>query len=138
VVMDDAEHAIGILMAFRAMGIGLAIDDFGTGYSSMGYLKRFPIQKLKIDREFVRDINTDRNDAAIVEATLALARGLELDVVAEGIETVEQLAFLNGHGCRFGQGYLFGRPVPADEFSRLYLDHKPSVMVDRGMTEVAV
>lgn len=126
VVMDDAEHAIGVLTAFRDMGIGLAIDDFGTGYSSLGYLKRFPIQKLKIDRQFVRDINTDHNDAAIVEATLALARSLELDVVAEGIETFEQLAFLKNHGCRLGQGYLFGKPVPAGEFSRLYLDANPS------------
>lgn len=127
VVMDDAEHAIGILMALRDMGIGLAIDDFGTGYSSMGYLKRFPIQKLKIDRQFVRDINVDRNDAAIVEATLALARSLELDVVAEGIETAEQLAFLKDHGCRLGQGYLFGKPTPAEQFGRLYLDKEPPI-----------
>ena len=120
-LMDDTEQAIRIMESIRSLGLEIAIDDFGTGYSSLAYLKRFPIQKLKIDREFVRDIIRDSSDAAIVEATLALANTLALEVVAEGIETEAQLTRLKACGCRVGQGYLFGRPMPAEEFERQFL-----------------
>jgi diguanylate cyclase (GGDEF)-like protein/PAS domain S-box-containing protein len=108
--MSDPPRAVEMLQALRNLGVTLAIDDFGTGYSSLAYLKRLPIQVLKLDREFVRDLETDENDAAISVATLALAHGLGLRVVAEGIETEGQSRFLREHGCDLLQGYLYGRP----------------------------
>ncbi len=114
VAMSDPANAIEQLQALRNLGVTLAIDDFGTGYSSLAYLKRLPIQVLKLDREFVRDIETDENDAAISAATIALAHSLGLKVVAEGIETEGQSRFLREHHCDYLQGYLYGRPEPAD------------------------
>ncbi len=113
VAMSDPASAIEQLEALRDLGVTLAIDDFGTGYSSLAYLKRLPIQVLKLDRAFVRDIESDENDAAISAATLALAHSLGLKVVAEGIETEGQSRFLREHGCDLLQGYLYGRPEPA-------------------------
>lgn len=113
--MKDPERTIQQLKAIRDLGIELAVDDFGTGYSSLAYLKRLPIQSLKLDRSFVKDIETDTNDAAISAATLALAHSLDLAVVAEGVETPEQLTFLRSHQCEVLQGYLFSRPLPADK-----------------------
>lgn len=113
VAMADPDRAIGQLTALRSLGVHLSIDDFGTGYSSLAYLKMLPIQSLKLDRTFVRDIESDANDAAICTATLALAHSLGLKVVAEGVETVAQRDFLEQNRCDFLQGYLFGKPEPA-------------------------
>ena len=115
--MNDPERAIAQLKALRDLGVELAIDDFGTGYSSLAYLKLLPIHTLKLDRAFVRDIETDENDAAISAATLALAHNLGLKVVAEGVETEAQRRFLTEHHCDYLQGYLFGKPEPASELS---------------------
>lgn len=116
----DPERTIDILREIRSYGIGLSIDDFGTGYSSLSYLKRFPIDKLKIDRSFVKDIASDPDDTAIVEAIVGVAHGLKLEVVAEGVESPEQLRFLRAHGCDAWQGFCFAHPLPADAFVQLF------------------
>jgi diguanylate cyclase (GGDEF)-like protein len=114
-LVDDAAHAEVLLRRLRELGLNLALDDFGTGYSSLTYLRTFPIGVLKIDKSFVRSIGTEREDAAIVAAIVALARNLHMSVVAEGVETHEQLAVLHQLGCPFMQGYLFSRPRPIGE-----------------------
>jgi diguanylate cyclase (GGDEF)-like protein len=119
VTMGDFDAVLTTLTAIRQRGISLAIDDFGTGYSSLSYLKRFPINKLKIDRTFVSDITTDQNVAAIASAIILLGRTMELGVVAEGIETDEQRSLLMDKGCTLGQGFLFSHPVNAAELERL-------------------
>lgn len=118
-MMGDVTKAEETMGGIRALGIAIAIDDFGTGYSSLAYLKGFPIQTLKIDQSFVRDLEVDSDDAAIVSTIIAMADKLRLNVVAEGVETEEQAAFLREQGCRELQGYLFSKPLPADAFSRL-------------------
>jgi len=115
-VMEDVEGALNTMKAFREHGLKLAIDDFGTGYSSLSYLKRFPINTLKIDQSFVRDLTVDSDDAAIVEAVISMADKLGLDVVAEGVETAAQLAFLSEKGCQSVQGYFLSRPLPTSDF----------------------
>ena len=112
VLMEHAESTVARLYRLKDMGIYLSIDDFGTGYSSMTYLKRFPVAKLKIDQSFIRDILDDSEDMAITGATVQMAHGLRLKVVAEGIETPAQAEYLREHGCDFGQGFLYSRPVP--------------------------
>ncbi|HET6756141.1 MAG TPA: EAL domain-containing protein, partial [Burkholderiales bacterium] len=124
-IMDDAEAAARVLSEIRATGVNIAIDDFGKGYSSLAYLKRFPIDKLKIDREFVRDVASDPDDAAIVNAIITLAHSLEIGVVAEGVETEEQLKFLTDQGCDQGQGYYFGKPAPAHEIAARLSKERP-------------
>jgi len=124
--MEDPERAIGQLKALRDLGVALAIDDFGTGYSSLAYLKMLPIHTLKLDRAFVRDIESDENDAAISAATLALARSLGLKVVAEGVETEAQREFLSRHDCDLLQGYLFGKPEPAEVWTARWLAERPA------------
>jgi len=116
-LMANVEAAVETLDALRDMGVSLSIDDFGTGYSSMAYLKRFPIDKLKVDQSFVRDLVIDSEDAAIVTATIALGHSLNLTVIAEGVETKQQLEFLQAKGCEQIQGYYFSRPVVAEQFA---------------------
>jgi diguanylate cyclase (GGDEF)-like protein len=118
VVMQNAAEAILTLEKLSDMGVHVSIDDFGTGYSSLSYLKRFPIDKLKIDRSFIRDISSDMDDAAIVRATIGLAHNLRLRVVAEGVETLDQLQFLKTLGCDEYQGYLKSRPLTAADFEK--------------------
>jgi diguanylate cyclase (GGDEF)-like protein/PAS domain S-box-containing protein len=115
ILIDDVNETLSILNSMRDLGITLAIDDFGTGYSSLSYLKQFPIDILKIDQSFIRDITTDASDKAIVSAIIAMAQQLDIGVLAEGVETIEHQAFLQGQGCDFVQGYLYCKPIPADE-----------------------
>ena len=114
-LVDDPESAAMTLARLKDMGLSISIDDFGTGYSSLSYLKRFPIDCLKIDRTFVRDIATDPDDAAIVTAVIQMAKSLKLDVIAEGVETEDQLSFLRERGCEAAQGYFFARPLPPEQ-----------------------
>jgi diguanylate cyclase (GGDEF)-like protein/PAS domain S-box-containing protein len=118
-LMQDSKSTSAVLQALKAMGVQLALDDFGTGYSSLSYLRRFPIDTLKIDQSFVRDLTTDAEDASIVTAVISMGKSLHMRVVAEGVETPEQLAFLQEQQCPEGQGYHFGQPVTAAEFTRL-------------------
>ena len=119
VLMKNESLTMEAFQALEAAGVRLAIDDFGTGYSSLSYLKRFPIDTIKIDRSFIRDVTVDPDDAAIAQAIIAMGRSLKLHVIAEGVETQEQLAFLREQQCHGMQGYLFSRPVPAEEITPL-------------------
>lgn len=114
--MQNAEHSINTLQGLKKQGVRISMDDFGTGYSSLNYLKRFPIDRIKLDQSFVRDLPADKDDAAIAMAVIAMGRSLELVVIAEGVETEEQLQFLSSHDCDQLQGFLFSRPLPAEAF----------------------
>ncbi len=119
-LMVDPENAAVVLQTLHDLGVRTAIDDFGTGYSSLAYLKRFPLDVLKIDQGFVRDLTHDPSDAAIVEASLSISQKLGLEIVAEGVETQAQIEFLRARGCNFAQGYYFSKPLPQDEASDLF------------------
>ena len=120
-LMTDVEDVIARMEVLRSHGVGFSLDDFGTGYSSLSYLKRLPLEQIKIDQGFVRDLEHNAGDAAIVRTILALAQSLDLQVVAEGVETQGQLEFLKHHGCEAFQGYLFGRPMPVEVLERALL-----------------
>jgi diguanylate cyclase (GGDEF)-like protein len=118
-IMQHPERAISLLQAISDIGLELAVDDFGTGYSSLAYLKRLPIDKLKIDQMFIRELPYNEEDASITQAVIALAKSLKLKVIAEGVETQEQCNFVIENGCQNIQGYFFSRPLPALEFEKL-------------------
>ena len=123
-LMSNAEETIAVLRNLKALGIQISIDDFGTGYSSLAYLKRFPIDKLKIDIAFVREVTSNPDDAAIVLAIISMAHSMKLEVIAEGVENDAQLAYLRRHGCDEMQGYYFSRPVPQEEFEQMLMAGK--------------
>jgi EAL domain-containing protein (putative c-di-GMP-specific phosphodiesterase class I) len=129
VLMDDAKFTASVLQELKGMGIRLAADDFGTGYSSLSYLREFPIDILKIDRSFINQITADCDGSTIVDAIISMGKSLKHVVVAEGIETPEQRAYLQAHHCQEGQGYLFSRPLPAAQFA---------VLLQTGITEALV
>jgi EAL domain-containing protein (putative c-di-GMP-specific phosphodiesterase class I) len=117
-LMHDLAHGVGVMGRLRELGIGLAVDDFGTGYSSLSYLKRFPVQKLKIDKSFVHGVAEDEDSAAICRSVIALGHNLGLKLVAEGVEAHADLNWLQGHRCDFVQGFLIGTPMPMPELQR--------------------
>ena len=123
-LMRDAEETIHVLGSLKASGVTLSVDDFGTGYSSLAYLQRFPLDELKIDGSFIRDITSEPEEAAITVAIINLAHNLDLKVVAEGVETETQLLFLRSHGCDEMQGYYFARPHTADDCTRILLEDR--------------
>jgi EAL domain-containing protein (putative c-di-GMP-specific phosphodiesterase class I) len=119
VLVEDAEASAKVLRELKEIGVRLVLDDFGTGYASLGYLKRFTIDALKIDRSFVNGLGRDPENGAIVNAVVGMARALDVDVTAEGVETQDQLARLRASGCAFAQGYLFSQPIPPDDVPEL-------------------
>jgi EAL domain-containing protein (putative c-di-GMP-specific phosphodiesterase class I) len=120
-LLDDWETAVDVIRDLRALGVRVAVDDFGTGYSSMRYLRRFDTTTLKIDREFVQSVADEPRTRALVASVIDMARSLELTTVAEGIETLDQLAVLRALGCKYAQGYLFDKPMERDAFGALLL-----------------
>jgi EAL domain-containing protein (putative c-di-GMP-specific phosphodiesterase class I) len=118
VMVANPEIVIAKMHVLRAVGIGMALDDFGTGYSSLGYLRQLPLTQLKIDRSFVQSMTENRRSAALVRSIVQMGLDLELNVLAEGVETQDQINFLTQNGCQAYQGYFFGRPVPLEEFMR--------------------
>jgi EAL domain-containing protein (putative c-di-GMP-specific phosphodiesterase class I) len=123
-VLENVEDTIEKMRELKLLGVSFSMDDFGTGYSSLQYLKQLPLDQIKIDRSFVRDIATDTNDAAIVQTIIAMSDALGLNVIAEGVETQAQHEFLDEHGCHAFQGYLFGRPLPLAQFEAALADGK--------------
>jgi len=132
-VLENVEDTIAKMRELKLLGISFSMDDFGTGYSSLQYLKRLPLDQIKIDQSFVRDIATDPNDAAIVQTIIAMTEALGLNVIAEGVETKEQQEFLDLRGCHAFQGYLFGKPVPIDEFETLLKRDGLQLATDQGV-----
>jgi EAL domain-containing protein (putative c-di-GMP-specific phosphodiesterase class I) len=122
-LVKDKESIIEKMSKLKEIGIQFSLDDFGTGYSSLSYLKQLPIDQLKIDQSFVRDILTDKNDEIICKSTIAIAHSMGLNVIAEGVETQEQKEMLNSLGCTTYQGYLFSKPIPSKEFEIFVTEH---------------
>ena len=118
-LLDDIEDTVTTMNTLKEIGVQFSLDDFGTGYSSLQYLKQLPLNQLKIDQSFVRDIATDSSDQAIVKTIIVMAQTLNLQVIAEGVETEEQRQLLIGGGCTNFQGYLFSKPIPSDQFESL-------------------
>jgi EAL domain-containing protein (putative c-di-GMP-specific phosphodiesterase class I) len=125
IVMENSDSLVRDFNRLRGLGVRFSIDDFGTGYSSFRYIKAFPIDQLKIDQSFIGNIEGSGSDAAIVQAIIGLAKNLKLDVIAEGVETEAQRLWLMGEGCTEMQGFLFSRPLPADEFAELLRSENP-------------
>lgn len=130
VLMQNVEETHTTLRKIKALGVRLSIDDFGTGYSSLSYLRRFPIDVLKIDQSFIRGLSSNSQDAQLISAIISLGKSLDLNIVAEGVETIEQLQFLIAHQCEEGQGFLFSKAVAADDFARLLHTGQPSLLPD--------
>ena len=128
ILLHNDAATLKLLQNLRKLGVGLSFDDYGTGFASLSLLKRYPVSRLKIDRSFVRDVNTDPEDAAVVKAVLYLARSFGLEVIAEGVETEAQLDFLKDNGCQEAQGYLFGKPVPAEKFEAKFIRSKADTL----------
>jgi EAL domain-containing protein (putative c-di-GMP-specific phosphodiesterase class I) len=120
--MNNPEDSIESLQKLSSLGISISIDDFGTGYSSLAYLKRLPINKLKIDRSFIKDLPQDTEDAAITKTIISLCSSLNLKVIAEGVETEEQKNFLLENGCKFIQGYHYSRPLSIEDMTKFLID----------------
>jgi EAL domain-containing protein (putative c-di-GMP-specific phosphodiesterase class I) len=118
-VLDNMDDTIAKMSELKALGVRFSMDDFGTGYSSLAYLTKLPMDQLKIDQSFVRNIGIKHTDGVIVQTIIGMARNLELEVIAEGVETQAQQKFLALHGCTLYQGYLFGKPTPLAEFEAL-------------------
>jgi len=118
-LLENVEDIIATMNALKEIGVQFSLDDFGTGYSSLQYLKRLPLDQVKIDQSFVRDIIADSSDQTIVRTIIAMAHSLNLDVIAEGVETEEQRQLLLSGGCSYYQGYLFGKPMPIEQFEAL-------------------
>ena len=116
ILVLNVEQTVSMLEKLRELGVSIVVDDFGTGYSSLSYLRRFPVQKLKIDKEFVDNLPDDKEDSALARAIIAMGHSLNMLVVAEGVETVEQLEFLHSIKCDFIQGYYYSKPLPPDDF----------------------
>jgi EAL domain-containing protein (putative c-di-GMP-specific phosphodiesterase class I) len=123
-VMNDPVAAEQAMQSLKDLGVSLSLDDFGTGYSSLNYLRRFPVDSLKIDRSFISDVATDPSAASVVASVIDIAHNLGLTAVAEGVETREQLAFLAGCGCDMYQGYLFSKPQPTSEFADMLREER--------------
>jgi EAL domain-containing protein (putative c-di-GMP-specific phosphodiesterase class I) len=119
-LVDNASETIEKIKSLRNIGIQFSLDDFGTGYSSLQYLKRIPLDQLKIDQSFVRGLEVDQHDLSIVRTVIAIAHSMELEVIAEGVETEGQLQILKAEGCNFYQGYLLGRPMAIEQFEGLF------------------
>jgi EAL domain-containing protein (putative c-di-GMP-specific phosphodiesterase class I) len=135
--MADTEHIFDKLWQIKNMGIKLSVDDFGTGYSSLSYLKNFPLDTLKIDRSFIKDLPGNEDDVAIVNAILALAQTLNLNTIAEGVETYEQKTFLENSTCSSIQGFFFSKPMPIAEFNQFWKSSL-SILVIRFLSEIPV
>ena len=124
IVIQNIDDTIAKMNRLKRLGVSFAMDDFGTGYSSLTYLKRLPVDVLKIDQSFVRDATHDANDAEIIRAIVAMARSLGLDMIAEGVEQIDQLDFLQQQGCFLYQGYLFSKPVALEQFQQMLNDNR--------------
>ena len=131
-LIEEFEDSLQKMLTLKRLGIGISIDDFGTGYSSLSYLKNLPVDQLKIDQKFIHDISTNTNDAVIVDTIIAMAQHLGLGIVAEGVETREQVKFLNERDCFHLQGYYLGKPMPAEAFSALLDASKSPLDADKA------
>ena len=132
IALQHDDPTLTCLSDLRALGVGIAFDDFGTGFASLSMLKRFPLTRLKLDRSFVQDLQTDQHDAAIVEAVLVMGHSLGLQIIAEGIETSDQANLLTMMRCDEGQGFLYSKPMPAPMFERLLATEQTDLATGEG------